>query len=229
MVWVWLNPLHFYFFPPIRVRVSIRTGSNPLLLLDFFTILYHILDLHTGNPALIPLKGIEYLWNVDQGINILLRWRNWFLYFALAQLHRSHVDAGVVGARRDGVKRRACLERRNFTGITQEFHGNQFNFTGKTQERKKKSRIPNRPLLYANLVWFSRFHLAKRHVLNCRAAIPFKIFHRSLKTTPDWKCDCFIPFISLIETVISSQNLYRQHLIEKCDWLLHSVHDSTKM
>jgi len=29
------------------------------------------------------------------------------------------------------------LERRNFTGITQEFHRNQFNFTGKTQEWKK--------------------------------------------------------------------------------------------
>jgi hypothetical protein len=77
-----------------------------------------------------------------------------------------------------------------------------------TRREKKQS------LLYANLVWFSRFHLAKRHVLNCQAAIPFKIFHSTLKTTPDWKCDCFMPFISLIETVISSQNLYRQHLIE---------------
>ena len=32
---------------------------------------------------------------------------------------------------------RACLERRNFTGITQEFHRNQFNFTEKTQEWEK--------------------------------------------------------------------------------------------
>ena len=47
----------FIFFYPVRVRVrvSIRTGSNPLLLFDFFSILYPILDLHTGNPASIPL------------------------------------------------------------------------------------------------------------------------------------------------------------------------------
>ena len=46
-----------------------------------------------------------YLSNVDQGVNILLRYRNWFLYFVLAQLRRSRMDAGVVGARRGGVQR----------------------------------------------------------------------------------------------------------------------------
>ena len=46
-----------------------------------------------------------YLLNVDQEVNILLRYSNWFLYFALAQLRRSRVDAGVVGARRGGVQR----------------------------------------------------------------------------------------------------------------------------
>ena len=46
-----------------------------------------------------------YLLNVDQGVNILLRSSNWFLYFALAQLRRSSVDAGVMGARRGGVQR----------------------------------------------------------------------------------------------------------------------------
>ena len=37
------------FFYPVRVRVSIRNGSNNLFLFDFFLILYPILDLHTGN------------------------------------------------------------------------------------------------------------------------------------------------------------------------------------
>jgi hypothetical protein len=32
----------------------------------------------------------------------------------------------------------ACLEHRNFIGIAQKFYRNQFIFTGKTQEQKKK-------------------------------------------------------------------------------------------
>lgn len=33
---------------------------------------------------------------------------------------------------------RVCLKHRNFTGITQKFHRNQFNFTEKRRKRKKK-------------------------------------------------------------------------------------------
>jgi hypothetical protein len=43
------------------------------------------------------------------------------------------------------VRLKAGLQRRNFTGIVQDFDKNQLNFTGRTQEGKI-SRIPKIPL-----------------------------------------------------------------------------------
>ena len=80
---------------------SSQIRTDPI---SFFSILYPILDLHWQPGSGTIVKHREYLRTVDQGINILLRWRHRFLYFALAQLRRSRVDAGVVGARRDGVQ-----------------------------------------------------------------------------------------------------------------------------
>ena len=67
--------------------------------------LYPILNLHTGNLVSDTIVRNIVPLNRRSGVNILLRWRNRFLYFALAQLRRSRVDVGVMGARCGGVQR----------------------------------------------------------------------------------------------------------------------------
>jgi hypothetical protein len=64
---------------------------------------------------------------------------------------------------------KVCLERRNFTGIAQKFHKNQFIFTGKTQEQEKKFPCSKQSLSVgarAELV-----HTATRGGLACMAEL----------------------------------------------------------
>jgi hypothetical protein len=55
------------------------------------------------------------------------------------------------------VRLKAGLQRRNFTGIVQDFDKNPLNFTGRTQEGKI-SRIPKIPL---GGVWFEELKFNK--------------------------------------------------------------------
>ena len=68
------------FFYPVRVRVSIRNESNPCSFFYFFSMLYPILDLHTGNLGSDTIvRNAVPLLNVDQGVSFLLRWKNCYV------------------------------------------------------------------------------------------------------------------------------------------------------